>query len=117
MIRRPLFIVLLIIFSWSEVEANEPDYYSGNYMLPHCEHYATVNRLDVLAGRCGGIIETILFLGKDLPISYKICAPKQVVPLQAGLVVVNYMKNHPEELHMPFKWIAIRALRLAWMCE
>lgn len=111
MIRRPLFIVLLIIFPWSEVEANEPDYYSGNYMLPHCQHYTSNDRFDVWDGVCGGIVETLVFMGREFSNNFKICAPKGVSPVQAVRVVVNYMQNHPEELHVPFKLIATRALR------
>ncbi|MFC4915730.1 MULTISPECIES: Rap1a/Tai family immunity protein [Bradyrhizobium] len=96
----------------------DQDFGSGNFMLPHCQHFMTDNyRFDVWDGDCGGTIETLLFLGRALPDSYKVCRPKGATASQAGRIVVNYMQSHPQDLHQPFRGLAMTALHEAWPCN
>jgi hypothetical protein len=41
----------------------------------------------------------------------KFCAPPTVTNGQSRLVVVRYMENHPELLHLPFVKLAFDAIR------
>lgn len=91
---------------------------SGNYMLPHCEHYTADNPpLDVFDGECGGTVDTLMFFGSSLPDKFRFCPPKGASNFQAGRVVVFYLKAHPELLHLNFKGLAATGLRAAWPCK
>src|SRR5438552_3119507 len=82
----------------------ELDVGSGNYMLPHCEHYIVSNyRYDVWDGECGGVISALMFFGSSLNSKYNFCPPKGASNEQGGRVIIAYMKLHPELLHLNFR--------------
>jgi hypothetical protein len=111
-------LLLCITFTaWSAASA-APDFGSGNFMLPHCEHYIREDySYDVWDGDCGGTIDTFLFLREHLPEGFRVCQPKGVTSRQAGRVVVEYMRGNPSELHYPFRVLAMTALSRAWPCK
>jgi len=94
---------------------------SGNWMLPHCQHFAGKHvgeQSDVWEAECAAIISTLLFVGPGLPDGWKICAPvNSVTTQQAARVVVKYMEAHPEKLHLNYKVIAMSALDATWPCK
>lgn len=96
----------------------QQDFSSGNFMLPHCQHFITDGYpFEVWDGECGGVISTLMFFGTVLPASVKFCAPKGATQGQAGKIIVNYLQSHPEELHQSFKGLAVSALHQAWPCR
>jgi len=112
-----LIAVLLMMGLCDSNGADEPDVGSGNYMLPHCRHVTLGgNNYDPWDGSCTGTLETLIFLGASLSGEYKICAPKQATRLQSAQIVVLYMQKHPQDLHRPFVWLAVRALSEGWPC-
>lgn len=84
----------------------------------HCQHYVTDNyRNEVWDGECGGTVDSLLFLRESLPDGFKVCHPKGVTSAQAVRVVVNYLQAHPQDLHQPFRILAMTALSQAWPCK
>lgn len=45
------------------------------------------------------------------------CLPTEVVTDQLVKVAMKYCDDHPEELHIPFAYVAIRSFSLAFPCE
>jgi hypothetical protein len=91
---------------------------SGNYMLQHCEHYASnTNRYDVWDGECGGTVASLMYFSNSLDEKTRFCPPKAATNGQAGRVVVAYLRAHPEMLHLDFRALAATALRAAWPCQ
>jgi hypothetical protein len=112
------FFVLGLLVALHQECSAAPDFQSGNFMLPHCQHYVTDNyRYDVWDGDCGGTVDTLLFLRETLPEGFRVCQPKGVTSAQAVRVVVSYMQSHPQQLHEPFRILAMTALSQAWPCK
>lgn len=114
-VRLPLMFILLSGFA--QPVFAEPDYDSGNYMLPVCktlleQHIAK----DVWAGQCAGIVSALLWTAPILLTEYDFCPPPRITPRQSQRVVVSFFDSHPEILHRPFKDLALEALRQAWPC-
>jgi hypothetical protein len=65
-----------------------------------------------LSERCDS---ELLLHGSSIEGSDRFCPPR-VPPQQAQRVVVLYMEQHPEQLHLDFKVLALRALQQAWPC-
>lgn len=116
--RTILFFILGVWLTCAEKAGAAPDYQSGNFFLPHCQHYLLDNyRFDVWDGDCGGSIDTLLFLGKALPEGFRVCKPNGVTSAQAVRIVVNFMQMNPQQLHEPFRILAMTALSQAWPCK
>jgi hypothetical protein len=48
---------------------------------------------------------------------YRLCIPNNVSGGQALSVVVNYMRNHPDQLNQDFATVALSALVETWRCR
>jgi hypothetical protein len=95
----------------------EPDNNSGNYMLPHCRILIQdQSKIGPMSGLCAGIIETLGWAGGLLREEDRFCSPPISTKGQHREVVLRYLENHPERLHLPFKRLALDALRKAWPC-
>jgi hypothetical protein len=111
-------LCLVIVSLYSCAARAEKNVSNGNFMLPYCEHYISNNYpYGVWEGECGGIVSALMYFGSSLEPSYKFCPPREANNGQAGRVVVNYMKQHPELLHLNFQGLAATALRTAWPCK
>jgi hypothetical protein len=117
--RNTLFgIVLCLILVGSYKAHAEEDTKSGNFFLPHCEHYLTDGiHYDVWDGDCSGIIGTLLYFDRSLPAEVRFCSPKTVTRGQATRVVISYLNANPARLHENFKALAAIALHQAWPCQ
>lgn len=52
--------LLAVAVALSQASRAAPDFQSGNFMLPHCQHYVTDNyRYEVWDGDCGGTVDTL----------------------------------------------------------
>ena len=117
---RVMRIFLAILFCTIAGRAiAQMDFDSGNFMLPPCkaaiEGPSAGPRLNVWAGQCAGVIDGLKWIGSSIEGSDKFCPPR-VPPEQAQRVVVRFMEQHPEQLHLDFKVLALRALQQAWPC-
>lgn len=110
-------LVLGITLGLTSVGEAAPDIESGNFMLPHCEHFVEKKSNDVWDGECVGAISALVVLGKELPDGFKNCLPKDVTRQQAARVIVKYMRSNPEKLHDSYIYLATTALSKAWPCK
>jgi hypothetical protein len=89
---------------------------SGNSMYEGCRDASSRNssqRSPIDAGFCFGTVRTtIYFLGSD-----KFCPPEGGNTLQGVRVLVQYMENRPQDLHLPLAELAERAFTQAWPCK
>ena len=53
----------------------------------------------------------------DLQQKHEVCIPKGVTMGQMIAVVVNYVDEHPEDMHSEFLFLAHEALLTAWPCK
>jgi hypothetical protein len=65
-----------------------------------------------LSGFADGIQTTEILAGKNV-----VCVPQDLNNEQAMRVVIKYMKDHPDQLHLPALALALRALKEAFPCE
>ena len=70
-------------------------------------------------GFCMGIIGGIRFVvtSSIMDPKYRLCIPKDVSNGQALSVVVNYMRDHPDQLNHTFTFVVLSALVDAWECR
>lgn len=111
-----LLAVLLIFGGASAFAAGDTE--TGNHYLPHCQHaISDRNSYDVWDGECTGIIKAIIFYAGSFPPNKAICFPKKITNGQAYRVVVRYLENNPDKLHLDFMYLASDAMRQAWPCK
>lgn len=119
-----IFLMFGAAFS-SEVRASEDD---GNSLLADCnsairalDNRVTPSRAEALGiGRCFGLIQGI----KDLNTLYRVkdegsaffCPPDEVTLGQAARIIIKYMRDNPNKLHMPDSILIIAALEDAYPC-
>ena len=118
---RAIRILLAILFcTIAERAVAQMDTDSGYFMLPNCKAAMVGSiageRLNVWAGRCAGVIESLTWTGSSIEGSNRFCPPQPVPTEQALRVVILYMEQHPKQLHLDLKVLALRALQQAWPC-
>lgn len=89
---------------------------TGNEMLRKCD----LDNPTFMSGVCSGYIYganemQLLFSLMDAPPFY--CQPAGVDNGQRDRIVIKYMKENPEVLHMPFLNIIVKALMEAFPCD
>jgi hypothetical protein len=91
----------------------ESDLGSANYMLPGCRSFMqkASNYSDFDQGVCVGVIRGIVYAARD------ICAPTESTTNQAVAVVIKYIDQRPQDMHLPFAVLAHTALQEVWPCE
>ena len=110
-----LCLVLAGVFSCKA--RAEQDMRSGNFFIPHCEHYLTDNiQYDVWDGDCSGILSALLYFDRSLTSDVRFCSPKGVTQGQAARVVLSFLRANPARLHEDFRALAVTALHRAWRC-
>jgi len=117
-----LCFAIFIAFSAGSSGGNpspEEDYAGGNWLLVSCQ--ATLKQSDDPSshpnlyeayrdGFCRGIVEGVSNA------SPKVCPPENSTYGQQVRVVVKYMQDHPEELHMRNTTLLEKALAKAFPC-
>jgi len=117
----PAFIALAL--SLLPAAAHAQDQYdtmkalSAAYILAACKEKPTESQWK--QGICVGQIQALYLLAfsDHLAPKGKYCPPDGVTINQARLVVIKYIEDKPEQLHLPFLSLAIDALRKAWPCH
>jgi hypothetical protein len=104
-------IALFVLLSPASFGAADID--SGNHLLPFCKALLDGRPHGAMAGFCAGVIETLISL-KDEDL---FCTPAGSTREQSQRVVVRYLENHPDQLHLDFKQLALSALQQAWPCR
>ena len=121
---------IAVAFAFGGQNANaQGAFNTGNDLLRYCQ-----SADDALAGRgatsgdtqqalgegfCMGIIGGVRFVvtSSIMDPKYRLCIPNKVSNSQALSVVVNYMKNHPDQLNHTFSFVVLSALVDTWECR
>jgi hypothetical protein len=92
--------------------------YSADYWLPYCKDYMD-GKLDYLPNFCAGMIFGLGILLRQDPKSPLYCVdiPEGIKFEQAIRVVIRYIEEHPQDMHHPFKYLALVAIMDAWPCK
>ncbi len=107
---------MILLFAFLRPVFAAPDFDSGNYMFPRCKALVEGKPLQVWEGQCGGVVDTLVWVGSSLPRGGRFCPPRGIPPEQAHRVVVRWLETHPEKLHLRFLGLAVQALMEAWPC-
>jgi hypothetical protein len=109
------FILASVLFlTLTSAEARDVD--TGNFFLPWCQK-AISNPVDFASGVCMGIVRATSIMGRTIEGPLHLCVPDEATNGQMLRIVVRYLDEHPEELHLPFQILAWRALSGAWPCS
>ena len=102
--------------------------FAGNDLMPACEaaDYMNITRsylnlskeMIAQAGVCMGQMDAILYFNQTLALSAgnKPCIPIGTTTDQLLSNVVNYLRAHPEERHLNFMLLAMKATNNTWHC-
>jgi hypothetical protein len=76
-------------------------------------------KLDYLPNFCAGMIFGLGILLRQDPKSPLYCVdiPEGIKFEQAIRVVIRYIEEHPQDMHHPFKYLALLAIMDAWPCK
>jgi hypothetical protein len=109
------FLLLALLAGAQSVHAQT----TGNELREQCG--AAVRReLSIGAGLCIGFINGYQQVAAMLPPSAKVklaCWPDGVTPNQVAKVVIKYLDNHPERLHLPAVQLIYDATYEVFPCE
>lgn len=104
-----------------------PCFADGNKLLEACQdaENALDNRemnIPVNAGFCVGLVQgvrhTLIYLNESLPNNMKLCFPdKGMQNSQAIRVVLKYLRNNPENLHMDETLLVMMAYASVYKCK
>ena len=89
--------------------------------LPGChaaiaDDATVADRIDG-AGRCSGVVETLIYLGSMLPDHLRSCVPSSVLYHEAVRRVTDHLEqNYGSTERQSFKSAAIDVLRKLWPC-
>jgi hypothetical protein len=116
---RRVFVALFLIFLTKPTLADEDKTrraLSADHILDACKEKPSEPRFR--QGICLGQIQMLYLLGFSdrLGSQAKYCPPDDVTIIQARKVIIKYIDDRPEQLHKPFVFLAIEALRQAWPC-
>jgi hypothetical protein len=112
-------------------QAPAQDASSGNHILPGCRAFLDVNTglkpsaSAFTAGQCVGTIDGLIQAAQAqllrergaTEVVVAFCAPDGVTMGQMVRVVVKYVDQHPELMHIAFSTLALSALAQAWPCK
>jgi hypothetical protein len=91
-------------------------YFTGNQALSACDTNNAMNTTHC-TGYVAGVVDAIL-LYQSLPfVADKVCIPHGVPEIQAKDVVVQYLKAHADQRHLPAAQSALAALTAAFPCN
>jgi|TARA_B110000438_G_scaffold296355_1_gene340922 hypothetical protein len=103
-----LFVRLLGIGSPAEAAKYGVEI-SGSDLLELCENGGD----DYSDGLCLGSVIGVF----DISFDTRLCCLEKSTNKQIGMVIVKWMKTHPEELHFTAKWIVAKALFNVFPCR
>jgi hypothetical protein len=108
-----IFFGSLMLVHPAQAQAN------GNALREDCEAAAR-KEMGIAAGMCVGFINGYQQLAVMMPPSAKIklaCWPDGATPTQIAKIVVKYLDQHPEKLHLPAAQLVYDATQEAFPCS
>jgi len=115
---KPLSNCLLLLSLFTGAQALHAQT-TGNKLREQCAA-ASRSEMSINAGLCIGFINGFWEVAKMLPLSAKInlaCWPDGVTPNQIAKIVVKYLDEHPERLHLPAAQLVYDATYAVFPCE
>jgi hypothetical protein len=112
---RCALIILVLLLLPARAPASEFD--SANYLLPKCKLLLSDKSAGTESGICMGVMLTFKSTGAFLANDVRVCVPEDATLRQMIRVVVKYIEERPEKMHVPFVALALLALRDAWPCR
>ena len=125
---RIAIVLICAIFLGSSANA-QVAFNTGNDLLRYCQSAdaalagrgaTSADTQEALGeGFCMGIVGGIRFVvtSSIMDPKYRLCIPTNVSYGQALGVVVNYMRNHPDQLNHTFSFVVLSALVDTWECR
>jgi Rap1a immunity proteins len=113
-----LLVVLAMMFAVPAVHAAD-NVMDGNRLLEQCTEVES-HPSSFYSGMCIGFVSgtqsgyLVAHAWSDGKTS--ICMPKEVTNGQSVKIVVKYLKDHPEELHLAAESLVLRAFNGAFPC-
>lgn len=96
----------------------------GNELLKWCKNASSDNaevRGSFTAGFCLGTMQTVgellPFVNEGLDSVHKVCPPSAITNGQAAKIIVKYLQQNPEKLHLNGTALTIMALQNAYPCK
>ena len=118
-----LAVIVVASGLWATPAAGQELRNDGNELLQNCEYLISQNVESDMAfygaARCTGIVRGV-WLATQLASTHmggNLCAPDEGTTGQMARVVVKYLKDHPEELHMDEVVLISQALLDAFPCS
>lgn len=114
--RNTLFgcVLCLVLAGFWSCAAKAQDGQSANHVMAGCRNYLAARfSVDTALpiGVCIGEVTAIA------DISPKVCPPSKSTNDQAIRIVVLYIDQHPDRMHLPFSLLAEEGLVRAWRCK
>jgi Ssp1 endopeptidase immunity protein Rap1a len=94
--------------------AAEAYFFDGNKLSDWCGSWksSAAGYLSVKSAQCGAYITGVL----DTLDDRGFCLPKEAVAAQTIDVVILYLRDHPERLHLPASGLVVDALKEKFPC-
>ena len=95
---------------------------TGTSLRDACSRRVSVNDEKELAmaslvfGQCDGFLEAVIQINELVPNSHLFCPPSRVTYGQVQEIVIKYLNDHPEQLHLFAADLTIKALRKEFPC-
>ena len=109
---RALLVALALLGATSSAMAAATSPTSSGAGCRTANERSVIDKVD--AGFCSGIVEGTMW---SLQIAKLVCLPNGMTLGQGLKVLVKYMDDHPEELHMHAADLDVRAFVKAWPCS
>jgi hypothetical protein len=113
-----LFLGVLLFLSLAPL-SKSAERFDGNALLAQCKNVDS-HPESYEAGLCSGYVSGVHFGHSFTAVMYKLkssyCMPKDVTFDQTSLVVLKYLNEHPESLHLPAHELVLASLIRAFPC-
>jgi hypothetical protein len=120
---RTVAVALVLGLASSGADAQTPDLSSGNFLYPHCRAMVTASEPPrgsdsaFWQGVCSATVDALRGVGPSFREGERFCIPERSTLRQGVSVALAYMDRNPDEMHLAFSTLVLRAFREAWPCE
>lgn len=106
----------LVLAAWAQSgwSSEGGGFWTGNGLLRACDNG---NEANACVGYVAGIVDTYQTVVTWEHARREICVPEGATITQHAFVVIKYLKEHPEELHLAASSLALTAFAQAFPCK
>lgn len=118
---RTLLLMLAVVAVLPAAAAMQDDDKTGIALLRDCEESLRASGDFARAQYCSGVVEgtarTLAYLARENALTtMRVCVPEDATGDQLVQVVLQYLSEHPRELHRPDAELVTAALAAAYAC-